>query len=82
MDVDMSAIGYSFARSVDEGKVQASNQVLWDVHLDRAGLAQHWNCKRSLQNYSLHYKSTSELGKGYTSYNRDSIYHYDTATVT
>lgn len=69
MDVDVSAIGHAFARGVDEGKVQASNQVLWDAHLNRTGLAQHWNCKRSPQNKSLHYKPTSELGKGYTSYN-------------
>lgn len=89
VDVDMSAIGHAFARSVDEGKVQASNQVLWDVHLDRAGLAQHWNCKRSAQNKSLHYKPTSELGMGYTTYNWgkktgiiDSICDYDLTTVT
>lgn len=43
MDVDMSAVGYSFAGSVDERKVQASNQILWDAHLNRAGLAEHWN---------------------------------------
>jgi len=60
MDVDMSAIGYSFAGSVDEGKVQASNQVLWDAHLNRAGLAQHWNYKKSLQNNSWHCKTISK----------------------
>lgn len=68
MDVDVSAIGYSFARSVDKGKVQASNQVLWDVHLNRAGLAQHWNYKKSPQNNRQHYKSSRELGKGYINY--------------
>lgn len=68
MDVDVSAIGYSFARSVDEGKVQASNQILWDAHLNRAGLAQHWNYKESPQNNSPHNTSTRELGKGYTNY--------------
>lgn len=62
MDVDVSAVGHAFARGVDQGKVQASNQVLWDVHLNRAGLAQHWHCKRMPQN-----EPTSELGKGYTS---------------
>lgn len=60
MDVDVSAIGYSFAGSVDEGKVQASNQVLWDAHLNRAGLAQHWNYKKSPQNNSLPYKTIRE----------------------
>lgn len=69
MDVDVSAIGYSFARSVDEGKVQASNQVLWDAHLNRAGLAQHWNYKKKkIPRISPHYKSTRELGKGYGNY--------------
>lgn len=63
----MSAIGYSFARSVDEGEVQASNQVLWDAHFNRAGLAQHWNYKKGPR-ISLHYKSTRELGKGYSNY--------------
>jgi len=49
MDVDMSAVGYSFAGSVDERKVQASNQILWDAHLNRAGLAEHWNYKKNYQ---------------------------------
>lgn len=72
MDIDVSAIGYSFAGSVDEGKVQTSNQVLWDAHLNRAGLAQHWHYKESPQNNSLHYKTIREheyireMRKGYT----------------
>lgn len=67
MDVDVSAIGYPFAGSVDEGKVQASNQVLWDAHLNRARLAQHWNYKKRPK-LSPHYKSTRVLGKGYINY--------------
>lgn len=67
MDVDVSAIGYPFAGIVDEGKVQASNQVLWDAHLNRAGLAQHWNYKKRPR-ISPHCKSSRVLGKGCINY--------------
>lgn len=53
----MSAIGYSFAGSIDERKIQPSNQILGDAHLDGGGLAQHWNCKKTPQHNDQHSKS-------------------------